>query len=327
MANEGDDGWLFGGESNGKNEWEAHRRFISDSYNPIYRQGVLGPQHLSESTFTRFLEKSRVDLSGAAQMFMAWVRTDRPLGGDYADVVMERLTARAPSMDAETARGVVAVFADVMDEYYLLRPKREMFVDVWDTAEAIIHTFHKSIDGFEIGETLERLAGDGQAISWLTGGIGRSELWGHGLAGDQPTDEPSRILTAVQLRTFMDRVVGRILKLTRSEIIGLPRLGGMLFALRDSPWHAVETRKILNRVAGPRTQDRDYLSFMEAMTGVVVSSDRGAYLTLSVKALRDLLGEEEFNGRWERLKKKNLPDDLDEVRAKVISMIAARKNW
>ena len=82
-----------------------------------------------------------------------------------------------------------------------------------------------------------------------------------------------------------------------------------------------------SRLAGPRTSDAQFLAFLEAMAGIVISSNRGVYLTLSVQSLHTLLGAAEFDRRWARILGKNLSPELMARRAKVASMIAESKNW
>lgn len=319
--------WLFGGENGDNGQWEAHRRFISESYNPIYRQGVVSAHHLSEAAFAEFLRGSRTDPATASATFVSWVQTNRPQGGDYGDVAMERIAARAPSFDAETSLGIVTVFASVMDDYYRLRPKREMFVDIWEKSEGILRTFRTSVPDFEFGRIASRLAREGEALAWLTAAIGRSELWDHGLVGDRPKEDAVHLLRQPELREYFDELVRRLHQLSASELLTLPRLGRVLFAVHDSPWHADESRMILRRLAGPRVTDARFLAFMEAMSGVVISSDRGVYHTLSVKSLHALLGEAEFDRRWGRIVSKALAPDLEARKAVIMTMISEAKDW
>lgn len=327
MASDENAEWLFGGESGDEGQWDAHRRFISPTYNPIYRQGVVGPHHLNEADFAAFLKMCGSDEIGAATRFLDWVRSDRPQGGDYGDVALERISARASGFDAETALGIVSVFAHVMDEYYRLRPKREMFADVWEASESIIHTFRTAVPKFDFELVANHLSREGAAIAWLTAVIGRSELWSHGLAGDRPRDSAVWLLSEAALKEFVTVIAMRLSALKVDELLGVPRLGRVLFTLHDSPWVKGELDAILRRLAGPRVSDAGYLAFLEAMAGLVISSDRGAYLTISVQSLATLLGDDVFDRRWTRLLKKKLPADLTAKRAAVAKMIADGKRW
>lgn len=327
MANDENAEWLFGGESGDEGQWEAHRRFISSTYNPIYRQGVVGPHHLNEADFAAFLKMSGSDAVGAASQFLDWVRLDRPQGGDYGDIAMERLSARAPGFDAETALGVVSVFAHVMDEYYRLRPKREMFADVWEASEGIVRTLRTKVPAFDFSQIASDLSQEGPAVAWLTAVIGRSELWDHGLAGDRQRDPGVWLMSEVTLKEYITVLAKRLSRLKAVELLALPRLGRVLFTLHDSPWAKDEADAILRKLAGPQVSDASYLAFLEAMAGLVVSSDRGAYFTISVQSLDTLLGEGAFDRRWTRLLKKKLPADLTAKRAAVARMIAEANHW
>lgn len=319
--------WLFGGENGENGQWEAHRRFISESYNPIYRQGMVSAHQLSEAAFSEFLSKARTDVLAAAKVFLAWVATERPQGGDYGDVAIERLAARASSFDAKTALGILSVFAEVMDEYDRLRPKREMFIDHWETTEGIIRTFRSSVRGFDVKTLSHHLARQGQAISWLTGSLGRGELWDHGLVGDQKRDVGMHLLDQTSLRDYLSLLANRLCRLRGNELVMLPRLGRVLFTIHDSPWHAAQKEAILRRLAGPRTSNERFISFLEAMAGIVISSDRGVYLKLSITDLHTLLGEENFDRRWSRLLNAPLEPALEVRRSKIKTMFAEAKRW
>ena len=97
--------------------------------------------------------------------------------------------------------------------------------------------------------------------------------------------------------------------------------------IKDSPWLKDVVDKVIQRLAGPRTSDATFLSFLEAMAGVVISSDRGVYRTISQKAIASIIGDEQFDLRWSRMVKKSLPEELATKRARIIAMMAEAKNW
>lgn len=327
MAEDENGTWLFGGARGENGEWEAHRRFISPEFNAIYRQGVIGPRHLKEADFSRFLKSARDDDQLAAQQFQLWFRTDRDEGGDYGDVAMERLAARAHSFDPATAYGVVRVFANVMDDYYRTRPKREMFVDTWQQSESILRTFRTSVSDFRLADIASSLAKTGAALAWMCSAIARDELWGHGVSGDQRKDENVRLLTLPELENFTTELISRVEALSANELLNLPRLGAVLYTIKDSPWVPLALDKIIRKLAGPRVSDDKFLQFMQAMAGVVVSSDRGVYYTISQKSIENIMGTEEFIRRWSRLKNKRLPEELAVRRGAIERMMAEAKNW
>jgi hypothetical protein len=327
MANDENASWLFGGDNGEKGEWEAHRRFISPQYNAIYRQGVVGPRHLRESEFALFLQAAREGSPSASEQFKRWYLTDRLEGGDYGDVAMERIGARAHSLDAETALGIVRVFADVMDEYYRTRPKREMFVDTWQQTERILRTFHTSVPDFKLGDVSLEIAGSGKAIAWMCSAIARDEMWGHGLAGDRRREESLHLLNPLEVKAFTSTLIERISAMATPELLDLPRFSAVMYMLKDSPWLKDVVDKVIQRLAGPRTSDATFLSFLEAMAGVVISSDRGVYRTISQKAIASIIGDEQFDRRWSRMVKKSLPEELATKRARIIAMMAEAKNW
>lgn len=327
MVEDGNAAWLFGGQKGENGEWEADRRFISPEFNAIYRQGVVGPRHLKEADFSRFLKFARESAKLATQQFEVWFLTDRDEGGDYGDVAMERLAARAHSFDAETAYGVIRVFANAMDDYYRARPKREMFTDAWQQSESILRTFKSSVPGFQLGAIATSLAETGTALAWMCSAIARDELWGHGITGDQRKDENFRLLTSPELQQFTTTLISRIARLTADQLLNLPRLGTVLYTVRESPWTPSEADKIIRRLAGPRVSDARFLRFLQAMAGVIVSSDRGVYHTISQKTVGNILGEEYFSQRWSKLLSKTLPEELALQREAVKRMMAEARNW
>jgi len=322
-----DTDWLFGGERSEGGEWEAQRRFISDKFNPIYRQGVIGPYHLPEGKFSEFLAVAKAAPQAGADQIRTWIKTARPHGGDFGDLAMERIAARAPSLDADTAFGLVRVFAEVMDDYYRIRPKREMFFDIWEQSEGILRTFSASVLDYQLDQISDGIAKDGSALSWMISSIGRTELWAHGLTGDQRKDPDRHQLSENALRSFLSALFRRLSALPTEEIFGLPSVGRALFCLKESPWHKELAAQVFRRLAGSRTSDETFIAFLEAMAGPVISSARGVYYTISIPALRTLLGEEMFERRWARLQAKALAPDLASRLANIRRMMAEAKNW
>uniref|UniRef100_B0T9F5 Uncharacterized protein n=1 Tax=Caulobacter sp. (strain K31) TaxID=366602 RepID=B0T9F5_CAUSK len=319
--------WLFGGDRGEDGEWEAHRRFISAEFNPIYRQGVIGAYHLRESDFSDFLALARTDTTAAAERLRKWIDSSRPQGGDFGSLAMDRLAARAASLDQANALGIVAVFAEIMDDYYSRRPRQEILSDVWEQSEGILRSFRASVPSYDLGQISDVIARGGAALSWMVSVVGRKEIWAHGLAGDRPKDVEQWQLSAPELEAFLSVVFGRVAKLSADQLLALPHLGRLLFTLRESSSHADILTAVLRRLAGPRTSDARFLSFLKAMGGVVISSNRGVYRTLDLKALRTLLGQGAFDARWSRLQAKALVPELEALRSEILEMIADAKDY
>lgn len=327
MADDENAKWLFGGDGGEKGEWEAHRRFISPGFNAIYRQGVVGPRHLKESEFALFLQAARDGSQNASRQFEVWFQTDRHEGGDYGDVAMERIGARAHSFDVETALGIVRVFADVMDDYYRARPKREMFIDTWQQSDAILRTFKTTVPNFRLGNVAVEIAASGHAISWMCSSIAREELWRHGFAGDRPKEESVHLLKRSEVEAFTCALIERISALSTVDILKLPRLGSVMYTLKESPWLTETTKRVIRRLTGPRATDATFLAFLEAMSGVVVSSNRGVYYKISHSSISGIVGEDELERRWTKLLKKRLSEELTTKRSNIIRMMDEAKNW
>lgn len=327
MADDENAKWLFGGDSGEKGEWEAHRRFISPGFNAIYRQGVVGSRHLKEADFAQFLQAARDGCQTASRQFKLWYQTERDEGGDYGDVAMERIGARAHSFDAETAHGIVRVFADVMDDYYRARPKREMFIDTWLQSESIIRTFRTSVKNFQLDDVAAEIAASGKAISWMCSSIARDELWGHGFAGDRPKETSALLLKRSEVETFVSMLIERVAALSTADILRLPRLGSVMYTLKESPWLTKAATQVIRRLTGPRATDATFLAFLEAMSGVVISSNRGAYYKISHSSIGGIMGDAELDDRWAKIMKKRLSEELTAKRANIIKMMEEAKNW
>jgi hypothetical protein len=318
--------WLFGGENGDAGEWEADRRFISEEFNAIYRQGVIGPHHLREADFAAFLVSARERPSEAAEQILAWKSRSRPQGGDFGELAMERLSARAASFDAETACGLVRVFADVMDDYDRQRPSRDVLFGAWEQTESILRSMKASVPGFDLGTISEGLAQNGKALSWMISAIGRSELWAQGLVENQRREDRQPQLSEVVLRSFLSVLFHRVSKLKIEEVLALPNLGRLLFTLKDSPWHKAIARRQFTRLAGPRTGDDVFISFLEGMAGGVISSNRGSYYTISTSSIHSLIGADVFERRWSRLKVADLGPELSSRLRRVEKMMADSRN-
>jgi hypothetical protein len=327
MAKDENEKWLFGRSGGDQGEWEAHRRFISPSFNAIYRQGVVGPRHLKEAEFALFLQAARDGSQVAAQKFETWFHTDRDEGGDYGDVAMERIGARAHSLDVETALGIIRVFSDVMDEYSRVRPRREMLVDSWQQSKAIIRTFNSLIPNFRLGQILREIVSSGRALSWMFSAIAREELWSHGVAGDRPKEYSSRLLTSEELDFSTRALTRRINNLSTADILSLPRLPVVMYCISETPWLEDEFIRLVRRLSGPRASDKTFLTFLESMASVIISSDRGAYNAIRSSNISELIGPEEFDRRWSAILRKSLPGPLSAQRDRIISMMNESKNW
>lgn len=318
--------WLFGGEDD-RNAWEAQRRFISPLFNGIYRQSVIGASHLQESDFAEFLAEARTNVAGATARLNAWVEKVRDQGGDFGDLVIDRLVARAGELDAETALGVVAVFAAYMDTYYQLRPKVELFVDTWEKTEVILRVFARSVEEFELQLIAREIATHAKSLSWMTNSIGRMDLWSHGLAGNRQREYGERLLPEPDLEAFLSILLDRIARLDRDAILGLPNLLAVCLTYIESPWHKARIKTIIRRFTGPKAGDEMFIRFLEATSGIIISSNRGVVHRISMTTLYELIGENAFERRWAALNNKVLSSELQARLINIKRMMDESKNW
>lgn len=318
--------WLFGGEDN-RSTWEAERRFISPLFNSIYRQGVIGNSHLPEASFAEFLADARVDVQSAVRRLNGWVETSRDQGGDFGDLAIDRLVARAGELDAETALGVVAVFAEYMDTYYRIRPKADLLVDTWQKTETILQTFARSVEDFNFQSISAKVAEDSAALSWMISSVGRTDLWSHGLAGNRQRGLTERLLSEPELKQFLTILFARLSTLERKAVLKLPNLLLVLLTFLESPWHKAEVKKIIRRFTGPRSSDEHFIHFIEATSGKIVSSNHGSVNRISPKTLDALVGPGVFQKRWSLLNSKTLPPALGARVAQIEQMIDESESW
>jgi len=240
---------------------------------------------------------------------------------------MDRIAARASTFDADIASGIVMTFAEFMDEYFVLRPKREMFHDVWQRSEEAIKAFRSAVENFSLDRIAVDIAQDGHAVSWMANILGRRELWAHGLVGDEQKSDSELLLSIPTLEAFLSVLWRRIDALPLTDLLRLPRMAGLLFTFKESPWQEDLIEPLLDRLSGLKTTDNEFVSFLEGMAGVVISSNKGVYYTISVKALQNLLGKERFDLRWQALQASKLSPELS-VRMRVIEqMMAEVRNW
>jgi len=318
--------WLFGGEDDRKT-WEAHRRFISPLFNSIYRQGVIGASHLPEADFAAFLTLARTDVVEATGRLLEWSLQPRPQGGDFSDLVIDRLVARAGELDAETALGVVAVFALFMDDYYRANAETALLIDTWRKSEDILQAFKRSIDGFDLERIAEDIATHGKSLSWMTNKIGRTELWSHGLAGNQPKDESLYLLGEQRLQIFLTTLLERITKLDKETFLALPNLLMVILTFLDSPWHKTRIRTVIRRFTGAKASDEDFLRFLAITAGTIVSSNRGVVRRIEMSMLEHLVGATTFKKRWGALRNKSPPPEQEAWITDIEQMMAESKNW
>ena len=317
--------WLFGGDDE-HTAWEAHRRFISEVFNPIYRQGVIGQHHLPEADFALFLSTAQSDPILAAQQLRTWIGRPRPQGGDFGDLAMDRISARAFGFDAETALGITEVFAEIMDDYYRVRPKFQMFIDVWQQSESIIRSFRASVSDFHLDPLAEQIA-QARALAWVICTIAQRELRFHGLAGGVESSPENQLLSKEVLRKFLTTLIDRVHKLTIDELLELPHIIRILFTLKDSPWNGRKVSTILGKFVGPGAPDAIFLRFLQAASGIVVSSSHGAFRTLSIPSLQLLFGEAAFDRRWSDINNKLLSPELAAQLDQVNALVDEAKNW
>lgn len=313
--------FLFGNEGRDRPQWAAQKRFISDDFRPVYTQGVTAKGHLPETLFARFLEALRSDPRVAIETFQNWMITARPQGGHFADVAMDRMDARSSEWDSKTAEGIIELFSEVMDDFYLTNPKSQMFFDVWDQSETILNGLREASPAHDWARTMQKAARHGNALSWMMQVIGRREIWARGLAGDRKRHDESYLLEEEDLRRFIRKLFARLKLMKNQQIVGLPRLLGVLYALKEAPWETRTFPVFLNRLYGPQVRDQEFLKFLIAIGGTVVSSDKGAYTTLSSETLSMLLDEDYVRQRLAEIRKRRAGKELAALRTEVDAMI------
>lgn len=254
--------FLFGNEGRDRPKWDAQKRFISDDFRPVYTQGVTAKGHLPEAIFARFLEALRTDLRTAMETFGNWMITERPQGGHFADVAMDRLDARSSEWDTETAEGILEIFCEVMDDFYLRNPKSRMYFDVWDQSENILNGVRKASPGHDWTRLIQRSARDRNAVSWMIQIIGRRELWARGISGDRPSHDDNYFMDENDLRLFIRKLFARLKLMKNQQIIALPRLLGVLYTLKEAPWEVRTFPRFLDRLYGPQVRDPEFLRFL-----------------------------------------------------------------
>lgn len=313
--------FLFGNEGRNRPQWDAQKRFISDDFRPVYTQGVTAKGHLPEATFAKFLEALRNDLQTAMATFRHWMLTERPQGGHFADVAMDRLDARSSEWDNETAEGILDIFCETMDDFYLQNPKTRMFFDVWDQSENILKGIRKAYPAHDWSRLLHRSARDRNAVSWMIQIIGRRELWARGISGDRRSHEENYFMDEDDLRRFIRKLFARLKLMKNQQIIVLPRLIGVLYTLKESPWETRSFPQFLDRLYGPQVRDSDFLKFLISVGGITVSSAHGAYTTLSSDTLSVLLDADYVHQRLASIRKRRANKELSALRAEVDAMI------
>lgn len=313
--------FLFGNEGRNRPQWDAQKRFISDDFRPVYTQGVTAKGHLPEAIFARFLETVRTDPNKAIETFREWMATERPQGGCFADVAMDRMDARSSEWDAETGEGILRLFSEVMDEFYRVSPKSEMFFDVWGQSESIIDSLSKASDENRWRNTIHQSARDGEALSWMIQMVGRRELWARGLSGERRQTDRKFLMSEDDLRRYIRKLFSRLKLMKNSQIITMPRLLGVLYTLKDTPWENRTFPRFLDRLYGPQVRDIEFLKFLIAVGGTVVSSNRGAYTTLSKETFGTLLDESYVQERLGLIRKRRAGKELGSLRSEVDAMI------
>ena len=313
--------FLFGNEGRDRPQWDAQKRFISDDFRPVYKQGVTARGHLPETIFARFLEALRGDPEAALDTFRNWMMTERPQGGHFADVAMDRIDARSSEWDQQTGEGIIRLFCEVMDDFYRTSPKSETFFDVWEQSESILNGLRVRSQDAHWGRSILKLARDGNALSWMMQMIGRRELWARGLAGERRRHDENFLMSEDELQRFIRKLFARLRLMKNQEIIALPRLLGILYTLKETPWETRAFPKFLDRMYGSQVSDRDFLKFLIAIGGTVVSSAHGAFTTLSRETLNVLLDEGYVQRRLAVIRKRRVGRELGRLRSEVDAMI------
>lgn len=319
--------FLFGNEGRDRPQWDAQKRFISDDFRPVYTQGVTAKGHLPEAVFARFLEAARTDQITALETFRIWMATERPQGGCFADVAMDRMDARSPEWDLETGAGIFGLFSEIMDEFYRISSKSEMFFDAWSQSESVINNLRRAPKDKPWLDTIQKSARDGDAVSWMIQIVGRRELWARGISGDRRRDNDDFLMSEDELKRFIRKLFARLKLMKNTQIISLPRLPGVLYTLKETPWESRTFPLFLNRLYGPQVHDPEFLKFLIAVGGTVVSSNKGAYQTLSQETLRILLDEDYVHQRLANIRKRRVGKELSLLRSEVESMIERASHY
>jgi hypothetical protein len=133
----------------------------------------------------------------------------------------------------------------------------------------------------------EQLFGSGTSIGWLTM-IMRTEIFSHGLTGDQKKSPDEWLLPAPEFQRACELMLGRYRAMSIDEILGVPRAVHIFYAW-DQAGDQTGPRAL---IADAFRTDQGLLNVLNAFTGTGTNSDIGRYTYLRLDELKRFSDED-----------------------------------
>nr|WP_237233907.1 P-loop NTPase fold protein [Sphingopyxis granuli] len=273
----------------------ANRRLLSPDH---YRQyfALAAPSYsLMQSDFDQFWDAADTDPAAVAKTLIELheANASRPVG--KADLLLERVGDRIPTLDQAKARTILLGFAEGLDAAYRARPFDRFWVfSLWDRAERLVPHLLQQV-GDDRAAVLDTMFKSGASIGWLTS-LYRHDVFFQGRFGDERKPESEWLFTAAEMDRIARIVEGRYSSMSLSEVLSTidPR---QLFLTWAQGGDASGPTAFIARYVD---DDENFLLIVAVLQGDVGTTE-GRFKILKRDSLQPMIGYEAARERVGKL--------------------------
>lgn len=237
--------FAFKGED--EEDWSLHASVESDKRAALIDAKRLGSPHhyrnyfafsypsgsVSEKEAEDFL--SRLDDAAISDAsFSSFVARERPLGGSFAEPLLDFAIARPNHyVSDDSATNLAMCVANHMDAAYAKRARQlGAYGDVWSQGQRLLRVILTGRNEQSRASLLRRVFGEGNALGWLTA-LFRSETFAHGHFGDRKEDASQWLLTEPEYTLVLEVTLDRYRRLGANDsarLLETPKFVSLLHA-------------------------------------------------------------------------------------------------
>jgi hypothetical protein len=267
------------------NQFVAFRRLGSPAHYRYYFAFGQPAGSLPDEQVQAFIDVAERAPPEAIRTFADLGRHVRPQGGTMAEVLIDRLIAWSDRIAAAAIKGILASFANAMDQVALSSGVGDFGeYNAWHSAERAVTALLKRVAGDVRAACIRTLFTEGAALGWLTH-ILRSEIFAHGHYGDHARPEDQWLLTTAEFDDVLATMLRRYCETPAAELMRVPVLLDLLFA-----WKQGSGTEEARQWAETQTEtDSGLLTFLARTRTWAASSNVGVYHPLKRRSLEYFL--------------------------------------
>ena len=272
-----------------------------------------GPKSaLSDAKFAELLSLAKTDPVALATKLREYIDVPRPLGQSWLEHIIDRFSKyHLLSLDVDQLRGLATAVVEVIDTALAKQNEvRFMTRSVSDKARILVGDV---VDLLEEkapsvrSQLLDVIFESSSSLSWLVGDFLRTELFAHGIVGDQAKSPEERHLSAEEITRYSTVLKSRLGTAAENQTLAAyPELSGLLWG-----WRNLAGGEAPRAWVEAYTADDDaLLSLLLEMRGVSVS-DR-VYQPLRKSHVEQFMDWESMTERLVQMAAQDLPPQRKE---------------